>query len=38
MISGSTSEFIFIQIARRPSGLGVRDLLGDVLEDALASG
>ena len=36
MISGSTSAFIFIQIAAGPAGLGVRDLLGDVLEDALA--
>ena len=35
MICGSTSEFIFIQIARRPAGLGVGDLVGDVIEDAL---
>ena len=36
MISGSTSEFIFIQIAGRTAGLGVGDLLRDVIEDALA--
>ena len=35
MICGSTSEFIFIQIARGTPGLGMRDLLGDVIEDAL---
>ena len=37
MIWGSTSEFIFIQIAAGRAGLGVRDLLCDMIEDALRS-
>ena len=35
MISGSTSAFIFTQIAAGLAGLGVGDLLRDVLEEAL---